>query len=200
MFKKVLATCAAVIFSAAIALSANLPLQTGPVDAANLRGIINQLIQSINTGVGGLISAQTGAVATPATTTESTLQSYTLPSNTLSTAGQAVRTTCWGLTGANANTKVMKLYFGASVIATASAASNAQNWYLDFIVMRTAAATQAFLGRGVAGTGSLTPVAVVNTAGTDALTAGVLIKCTGTNGAASASDITATGMIVELIK
>jgi hypothetical protein len=147
-----------------------------------------------------LLNAQTAAVGTGADTTEDVLQTYTLPASTLSAAGQSLRVTCWGSTGATANNKTMKLYFGASVVSTVTAASNAQKWWLDVVVMRTAAATQQVLGRGVAGTGSLTPVAVYTNSGTDDLTAGVVIKCTGTNGTAAANDVVANGMITELIK
>lgn len=200
MFKKLLATVAAVFFSGAIAFSANLSLITTPTPAADLQYFLNQLIIAINSGVGGLQNAQTGAVSTGATTVESTLQSYTLPGGTLATPGQAVRITCWGATSANSNTKLIKLYFGSTSYATPAQASNGQSWWVQLLVMRTAATTQATYGTGVAGTGSLTPVAVVASAGAETLASGVLIKCTGTNGTASASDITANGMIVELVK
>ena len=200
MLKKLLATAAAVMFSGALAFSANLPLITGPTPAADLQKFLNQVIQSVNTGVGGLQNAQTGATSTTATTAEVTLQSYTLPANTLSTAGQSLRITCWGQTASDSNNKTMKLYFGSTAVSTVAAGSVGQSWWLDMIVMRTAAATQATLQRGFAGTGSVTPIAVVASAGAETLTSGVLIKCTGTNGTASASDITANGMIVESVK
>lgn len=200
MFKKLLATAAAVLCSGAIAFSANLSLLTGPQPAADLQSILNTLIRNINSGVGGLQNAQTGAVSTSATTAETTLQSYTLPANSLANAGQSLRITCWGQTASTSNNKTMKLYFGSTAVSTVAAGSVGQSWWLDMIVMRTAATTQATLQRGFAGTGSVTPVAVVASAGAETLTSGVLIKCTGTNGTASASDITANGMIVESIK
>ena len=200
MFKKLLATVAAVFFSGAIAFSANLSLITTPTPAADLQYFLNQLIIAINSGVGGLANAQTGAVSTTATTAETTLQSYTLPASTLATSGQTVRITCWGATAATSNNKTIKLYFGSTSYATPAQASNGQSWWVQLLVMRTAATTQATYGTGVAGTGSLTPVAVVASAGAETLASGVLIKCTGTNGTASASDITANGMIVELVK
>lgn len=197
---------AALLAATLAASAANLSLFTGPAGTnppAEMPpglGTLNQLIQAINGGVGGLLNAQTGSVGTGADTTEDVLQTYTLPANTLAVAGQSLRVTCFWTTGATANTKLVKLYFGASVIATPAQAANAQVGRLSFIVTRTAAATQKFNGSGMAGTGSLTPVAEVYTAGTDALTAGVVIKCTGTNGTAAANDIVATSMITELIK
>ena len=188
---------AATLASAAIA--ANLPLQTGPVEVNQLRAVINQLIQQINTGVGGLANAQTGAVATGAGTAEQTLQQWTMPANFLDTAGQGVRIRCWGTNAANANNKTRKLYFGTAVITTATEAANAQNWVLELVVMRTGAATQSISGTGLAGTGGVTPISYV-AQGAISLTAAVLIKCTGTDGTDSAGDITANGMLVEVIK
>ncbi len=197
MLKRVLAALAAVICAGAIAWGANIPLLTGPVDPGNLRGTLNTLIQSINANVGGLLNAQTGSVGTAANTAETTLQQYTMPANTLSAAGQSLRITCWGTTGANGNTKTIKLYFGASVISSGAITTTSKSWRYELIVMRTAAATQAVSGSGQS---DATPVALYANAGTDALTSGVLIKCTGTNGTASANDIVATGMITEVIK
>ena len=180
--------------------AANLPLISGPQDPSQIIAALNALVQSINSGVGGLLNAQTAAVATATGTAEQVLQTYTMPPSMLSAAGQSVRVKCWGATGATANNKTRKLYFGASSITTATEAANAQTWVLELFVMRTGAATQAVLGTGIAGTGSITVLPVVNTAGTDDLTAGVVIKCTGTDGTSAAADITAAGMTVELIK
>lgn len=197
---------AALVAGVLAAGAANLSIYTGPAGSNPTAdfpiglGTVNQLVQAINSGVGGLINAQTGSVGTTAVTSEEVLQTYTLPANTLAVAGQSIRVTCPYTTGATANNKTVKLYFGASVISTPTYAGNAQVGRLSFIVTRTGAATQKFFGSGMAGTGSLTPVAEVYTAGTDALTAGVVIKCTGTNGTAAANDIIAQAMITELIK
>lgn len=195
--RKLLSTVAAIFFAGSVAWGANLPLLSGPQDPSQLLATLNSLIQSINTGVGGLMNAQTGAVSTSATTVETTLQSFTLPGGTLSTAGQAIRVTCWGGTGANANNKTMKLYFGSTSIATPTAGTNNKGWFLEMIVMRRTATTQGFLGKGVVDTTSVSP----GTAdAAETLANNILIKCTGTNGTASATDITAQGMITELIK
>lgn len=185
------------------ASASNLPLYTGPAgtnptaDFPIGLGTVNQLVQAINGGVSGLLNAQTAAVATGTGTAEQTLQQYTAPANTLASAGQALRITCWGTTGANGNTKTMKLYFGASVVTTPAAATNAKGWNLTMLVMRRTATTQGVNGNGLV---DVTPVTPMTTDGAETLTAGVLIKCTGTDGTSSASDITASGMTVELVK
>jgi len=199
MLKRLFAVLAAVACSGAIALSANLSLTTGPQPASDLASILNTLIQNIN-GAVGRISVSTTAASTTASTGEITLHQYTLPANYLNVAGDSLRVTCWGTTGADANNKTTKLYFGSSVISTATEASNAQKWWLDFIVTRRTATTQAIVMRGQAGTGSVTPLAPVTADAAETLTAAVTIKCTGTNGTASAGDITAQGMIVEALR
>lgn len=197
MVKRLLAAVAAIICAGVIGYAANIPLLTGPVDPGNLRGTLNTLIQSINANVGGLLNAQTGSTGTAANTTETTLQQYTMPANTLSAAGQSLRITCFGTTAANGNTKTIKLYFGASVVSSGALTVSNKNWQYQLIVMRTGAATQAVTGSGIA---DATPITIYSNAGTASLTAGVLIKCTGENGTASANDIVATGMITELLK
>ncbi len=189
------------VVSGAAAFGANLSLLSGPQysEPSQILATVNTLIRNINAGVGGLINAQTAAVATATGTSEQTLQTYTMPANQLASAGQAVRIRCWGTTGANGNSKTRKLYFGASVITTATEAANAQNWVLELVVMRTGAATQSVSGTGLAGTAGVTPLSYINQ-GTDNLAASVLIKCTGTDATSSASDITANGMLVEQIK
>ncbi len=125
------------------------------------------------------------------------MQQYTLPANVLTVAGQSIRISCWGVTGANANNKTMKLYFGSTVITTPTAATNAKGWNLTMTVMRRTATTEGVSSMGLVDT---TPVSPVNTDAAETLTAGVLIKCTGTDGTSSAGDITANGMITELVK
>jgi hypothetical protein len=195
--KKLLATLSAIVLSGAIAFGANLPLITGPTPAADLQFFLNQLIQSINNGVGGLINAQTAAVATAATTVEQTLQTYSLPASTLSTAGQSVRATCWGTSGAGAsNARSVKLYFGSTAVTTPVLAST--GWSVSYIAMRRTATTQGFDGTAFYGDNKTISPTVAD--GAETLTAAVVIKCTGTDNVASASGITANGMIVELVK
>ncbi len=203
MFRKTFAAVvAAALLAVAPARAANLPLLSGPnySEASQILPALNTLIQNINSGVGGLLNAQTAAVATGTGTGEQTLQTYTLPAAFLNAAGQSVRITCWGTTDATAaQNKTRKLYFGASVISTAAEAAVSQNWFLQLTVMYTGAATQSVWGQGLAGTGGVTPISYINQ-GTDNNAAAVVIKCTGTDAVSGAGQITANGMMVELIK
>lgn len=197
------ALTAVALLVAGSAQATNISLFTGPagtnptVENPPGLGTLNQLINNINSGTGGLNNAQTASVATGVGTSEQTLQQYTLPGNALAVAGQSVRVTCWGTTGATANNKTMKLYFGATSVTTPTAATNAKGWKLEMIVMRRTATTQGVNAGGIV---DVTPVSPANTDAAETLTAGVLIKCTGTDGTSAAADITANGMIVELIK
>lgn len=196
MLKRIAAGFVAVVFAAGIAAAANISLVSGPQDPSQLLATVNSLVQTINTTV-GRIGAGTVAASTTATTAETTLQQYTIPGALLANAGDSVRITCWGTTGANANNKTMKLYFGSTSITTPTAATNNKGWRLQMLVMRRTATTQAVDGFGLVDTTSVTPQ---NTDAAETLANSVLAKCTGTNGTASAADITAQGMLVEAIR
>jgi hypothetical protein len=197
--KGILAGIAGVFFAAGLAGAANLSLLSGPQDPSQLLATINQLVQNINFGVNGRLSANVTAVGTT-TTVEQTLMTYSLPANRLATDGDAVRVVCWGQTFANNNSKTIKLYFGNSVVSTASLASdlspNGKKWQLEMIAMRSGAATQMVTGRA---TVDLTVPVVYTNEGTDALTSAVTVKCTGTT-LQSIRDVTAQGMLVEQVK
>lgn len=180
--------------------AANLPLLSGSQysEPSQVLATVNTVIQNINAGVSGLLSNSLAQFSTAAGTTEQTMFTYTLPPNGLA-IGQSIDVRCWGSTGATANNKTRKLYYGAAVITTATEAANAQPWMLHYVVTRTASATEAFSGDGLAGTGGVTPLNTV-TQGTDDGTAAVVIKCTGTDGTSAAGDILANGMVVQAIR
>jgi hypothetical protein len=198
MLKRLLASTTAIVMAAGIAVAANLSQITGPQDPSQLNATINALITSINTGVNGVLANNVTSAATTATTAETTLQQYTLPANTLSAAGQSIRVRCFGTTGANANNKTMKLYFGPVSGTTATAGTNNKGWFLDMLVTRGAVVTtDIVLVNGQVDTTAVTPQV---TTSSDSFAVNQLIKCTGTNGTASANDIVATQMIVEQVK
>lgn len=200
-FIKSLKIAAGILLIAPIALAANLALRTGPVDVSEIRSVLNQLTLDINNGTSGDIYANSTVVNTTAVTTEEVLYSYSLPANFLATFGDSVKVQCSAQGGATANNKTLRLYFGASVITTGAVAANNSGLFLEATVMRGAtAASQVFVGRGVAGAAGITPVAVTNTAGTDNLAAEVLIRCTGQNAVAAAADVSGKMMLVESVK
>jgi hypothetical protein len=148
----------------------------------------------------GFISAQTPTTANGngADTTEDTLVTYSLPANTFNAAGQTLRIKAWGTTGANGDNKVIKLYFGASVIPSGTVTTNNGVWQASCDVVRGAtASTQAVICTGASGATGFTPY---SNAGTDSETAAVTIKATGQDTTGStANSVVAKGMTVEML-
>ena len=144
----------------------------------------------------GVLYVNTTSTGNGAYTTEDTLITYTLPAKILSAAPKGVRITAWGNTAANADNKTMKLYFGSEVLATPTAATNNQGWWLEVDVFKTGPSTQAVFGLGQVGT---TGVAPLITTGAETDTAGIVIKLTGQAGTGNANDIVAKALIVEML-
>jgi hypothetical protein len=145
----------------------------------------------------GLLYTTTATAATGAGTAEQTLGTFALPANALDVAGRRVRIRAAFHCATNANNKTMKLYFGASVITTPTAATSNKNAYLEMDVVKSGASTQIVWAKGLVDTTAVTPY--VNAAGADTDTAAITIKATGTDGKDSASDITLDDMTVEYL-
>lgn len=128
---------------------------------------------------------------------ETTLVSYTVTAGLLTTNGQSVRFKVYGATANNANVKTLRVYFGATVIATFTLTINsAVAWSVEGEIVRTAAATQlARVSCQHTDTAPLIPV----TGGTPAetLSGTVLFKVTGQ--ATTNSDITEALAILEFL-
>lgn len=176
--------------------AANLAPITGAQDPSQMNATINTLIQSINTGVSGLINAQTGPVGT-ASADKTVLQTFTTPPGILATAGQALRIRCWGTTAASADDKQVFLSFGANEVSSPVAATNNGRWVLELFVMRLTATTQAVSGTGVV---AITPVTTYGAAGAETLADGIAINCSGESEVVTANETVATGMTVEIVK
>ena len=65
--RKLLLSSAALVLAGGIALTTNLPLQTGPYDPGNALGFFNAFIGALNFGSAGL-NQWTGNIASTATT------------------------------------------------------------------------------------------------------------------------------------
>lgn len=157
------------------------------------------LFGAATASVGGTLTTSTAANCTIADTNETNLWTYSLPASTLNANGRGLRVTAFGNTAANANTKRVRLYFGATAISdTAAIAANSAGWKVRFDLLRTSATAQVAVGEWfVTGTS-----ATVNTFVTPAetLSGAVTIKATGLNGTANANDICIRGAFVETIK
>jgi len=198
--KKLLSTVAAIFMAGGIAYATNVPLITGPVDVGAMPSVLNNLIQSINSNVGGLVGVQVGPINSTATTAEQTLASFSVPANTIGTPGQTLELYCGGLTGSNTNNKTAHLYYGTTELSTGTMSTSAETWYLQMLVTN-ASKTQpnsVATGFGMTNTTGVAPIATNNT--TDDLTTALTAKCTVTQGTSSASDTTLETFIVRTVK
>jgi hypothetical protein len=146
-----------------------------------------------------ILNVSTAQSQTGADTNETDLWSYSLPANTLSANGKVLRVTVMGITGATANNKTVKVYFGATAM-TFFGPTNFNNtpFICQAIIVRTGASSQIlYRFMSAQGTtygnvgGSATPAE--NTAGA------ITIKVTGTNGTAAAGDVVFKTAIVEIL-
>jgi hypothetical protein len=196
-----LATAALALIFGGSAFAANVPFVTGPGpnEPSQTNATINGVIQSIISGVSGYIGGTVGPINSTATTAAQTLASTVIPSGTLNAAGQSLHIHCWGTTGANTNSKTMRINFGGNVFATVASAANAQTWDLEmFAQTSTGSTVSAILGRGGIGTLPVTPLASSDTV--DNYAGALTASCGGTQGTASAADIVLQGFTIEQIK
>ena len=133
----------------------------------------------------GVVKTVTTTVANVGTA-ETNLMTSTFPASGLAATGDTVEILLFGTTAANANSKTVAAYFGATkVVQSAAFTTSAAAWRITGTITRTGAATQvACVTCFVDGA---TPVTTYTTP-TETLSGTVTIKGTGT-GAAS-SDIT----------
>lgn len=175
------------------------PLPSSPTysEASQIIPTINAALAEIAAGVSGKLFSAIADGATGAGTSEQVLQTYSLPANSFVTPGQVLRITASGKYAANTNVKTAKLYFGSEVIATAAAASNGTNWWLQLLVTCRSASVQAVNGWGH---NAATVITTYNAAGAEAGTAAIVIKAAGIDGTDSAGDITCTQFVVEIVQ
>jgi hypothetical protein len=177
---------------------------TGAGATATVTGGVAEV--NIPQGAGGSFRAYSSftAVGTPANTTETDLQTYSLPAGTLSNNGQGVRIRASGTYAATTRSRAARLYFGATVIASSgpTPTSTLTNWFLDIIVHRTGATSQ--LGSGISinnfvNSGTNTAGAARSTPG-ETLSGAVTIKVTGqSGGSAVANDVVCDQFVVEVL-
>jgi hypothetical protein len=145
--------------------------------------------------VGGVINNDTTQVAL---STTGVLESYTLPAGTLARDGQYVKITMWGTkTNANADASI-QIRFNSGVQHTFTLDDNADEWLIEWWIVRTGAATQKFaammkMDRDDTGKTDLVGI------GTDAETLANALSIDANLSSVNASDtVTKEVMIVEL--
>ena len=137
---------------------------------------------------------QTG---TPASLVETDLWSYTMAGATLNTDGRGLRISVFGTTGANGNSKTLRLYFGATVLSGNPTAGNGLPWSIRADLLRTGATTQ--VANALLNVGNATSFMQTGSTPAETLANPVIIRCTGQNAVASANDIVVRAAMVELL-
>ena len=145
--------------------------------------------------VGGMLSVQytdTGNAGTG----EDDLHTYTFPASSMVTTGRGVRYTGSGTFPNNANTKTLKVYFGASMQTVTLPTNEAGDWHFEATVVRTGASAQRYVIKSTYVTsGSNTFIAQGDLTQTESGT--IAIKTTGE--ATSNNDIVQKFSSVEYI-
>jgi aminopeptidase S len=193
MVKKLLLGAAAGALMLGSAFAANLPLLSGPIDPSSTLYTLNQLIQSINTGVNGTLAALTTAGTTSGTAINALL-TYTAPGAQLSYAGQSLHAHAWGTNSADANAKTVTFSYGAATCALVVTGSG-NTWSADWYLTKTGTNTQTY---ECSGRTSTTVVASVQGTGSVTDTAAVTVSISGT--AATAGTMTLAGGFIEQLK
>ncbi len=126
---------------------------------------------------------------------EDDLLSWSMPANQMYADNVALMIHVWGKTAANADNKTAKLHFGVTELVTTGAlAANNKDWFIEATVVRTGAATQECIAKGVANGAIVSPN---QRSGAEDLTAAVTIKVTGE--ATNNDDIEQTGMVITIL-
>lgn len=127
--------------------------------------------------------------------TEYVLNSVTLPANAFNANGRSLTVIAWGTLAANANAKNLKVYFGATAVATVTGSTaNGKDFYVELNVVRTGSSTQSGVGLIQIDTGTSQSLAV-NGSLSETDTAAIVISVKSANTAAAAASATGKGMV-----
>src|ERR1700722_17407747 len=109
---------AGAVFLSAAALASQIPFLSTAVtnEPSQENATLNSLINTINTGVTGLLGEQVTAVATTPTTLQP-LWPYTRPGGQLAATCQSSHVHAWGGNSADANVKTVTFSFGGTTTA-----------------------------------------------------------------------------------
>lgn len=145
------------------------------------------------------LSNQTGGVGNTADTNEDDLMTYLLPANRLNANGDLLKIEAVFTCAANADTKQVKLYFGATAVLTVAAvAQNGGVMVVEATVVRTGVAAQLSWAWAIKTDGAGTTTSQAGTTSPGATLSGTItIKATGKSGTATASNISQNSLVVQ---
>jgi hypothetical protein len=96
--------------------------------------------------VAGGINAQSSAVANSGGA-ETNLMSYTLQANHFNVNNKAINIKAWGTLAANANSKTIRFYVGATLVLTFNTSASDLNWKADIWLIRSSATAGKAMSR-----------------------------------------------------
>lgn len=146
------------------------------------------------TFLGGSLSTNITTKSSSATNTNQTLASYTIPANTLASAGHGVTVTAFGRNGGNAAPKTVTLTIGGVSIGTGALTQSGSTWILNGRTTRVSSDNQRVLFSGQVGTVLVAPSSTTDTS-TDTGTIGITV--TGLDASAATGNIVFDGLIVS---
>lgn len=121
------------------------------------------------------------------TTNEVTLDTYSLPANSLDFVGRGVKITAFGSFGNTTHSKTASVYFGSEKFLTNTTATT--SWVIEVNVLKDAANSQA-MGGVMFGPAS---VATQYQSGAETDTSAITIKVTGQTQTAATGDVVLNG-------
>lgn len=185
-----------------LGLGRNTDSQLLPGKLADVAGVVDAVgtIGAAVTGAltpDGIISQQVSlaGVGNAADTTDDVLFTYSMPANAFDKAGRGVEITAFGKYAANGNNKTVKLWFGATVVATTGVVTTNNNGFMITARVFKAGAVASNTQIGQSGTNIALP-----TTPTETESGAIVIKLTGASGTTgAANDVIGQNMQVKFL-
>jgi hypothetical protein len=147
---------------------------------------------------GGVLNTPVAAVGNGADTTEDTLQTFSVPANTLRNVGDRIRIVAGGTMAASTDSRIARIRLGALIYAQVTATiASTTTWRLECDVVKTANNAQMRTGVGLATSAGVT---TINGADTLTDTGALSLTVTGQNTTNSvASSVVCNYLLAEAL-
>lgn len=147
-----------------------------------------------NATVCGTLDTSITETATIADQVLTTLYSYTVPPNTIETAGRGIEIIAHGKFGATGNTKNMFIQFGNDNVIARSSTSNGGGWEMVGYIQRVTATTHLSRGHAILDTSSFEQLPVTQS---EDFTGPIAVTVKSQNGTAAAGDAVFQSAVVR---
>lgn len=164
---------------------------------SQVKSLINLGLAS-DTGklISGAIVDATTVIGAVTQNTDNPLNSVSLNDEMLALRGRGLMIAAYGTLAANGNTKDIKLFLGATAIATITdSTANAKDFQFLVFLLRTGTDAQSGFVIGMVD-GAVVAATSINFTATEDANVPITIKTTGNNNSAAASAATGKGLVV----